>query len=99
MLQYPAADDGVETAGRVGQSGKIGGHLRDAVGAEPIASALEHTLGIIESGEEGVGIGLAQEESRIAAIAAAGVENALAALDVEAAGANKPTGESFVARQ
>ena len=79
--------------------GEISRHLRDAFGAEAVASALEHALGIVEGGEEDVGVGLAQEEARIAAITAAGVEDAFASLDVESARANKPTGESFMSGQ
>ena len=42
---------------------------------------------------------MAEQEARVAAVAAAGVEDVLAAADVEAAGADEPAGQGLVAGQ
>src|SRR5262249_16947878 len=99
MLQDPAADDSVKNAVRIRQSRKVGGCLGDPVGVEPIAGALQHSLGIIESGDQRIGIGMVKEESRIPAVAAAGIQDSFASSDVESVGTNQPAGEGFVTRE
>src|SRR5262249_40426379 len=69
-----------------------------AVTGKPAASPVEHARREVEAREDGVGISVSHEKSRIPAVAAARVENALAAADVERAGANQPASEGFVAR-
>ena len=97
VLQDPTAHNGVESTIGVGQSCEIGGHLGDALRAEAIAGALEHALRIVERGENRIGVGLTEEETGIAAIATAGVQNMLAPFDVKAAWANEPAGKGLVA--
>src|SRR5262249_38715124 len=58
---------------------------------------LEHALGQIEAGNEGVSVGVADQEARVAAVAAAGVEDAFATADVEGPRPDQAAGQRLVA--
>ena len=79
------------------QPGEIGRREADARIRNAAAGALEHSLGKVEAGDEGVGVGLFEDELRITAVAAAGVENAFAAAEVERFRLEDLAGKSFVA--
>ena len=73
--------------------------MTDARSFETGAARSQHARRQIETGEDSVGVGVSQQETRIAAIAAGGVENALTAAHVERARTNKPAGQRLVTRQ
>jgi len=74
----PAADDGVEDAIRVGQPSQVRSDVADAIALHASSSPDQHLLREVESRDEGVRVGALQDKAQIAAIAATGIENALA---------------------
>ena len=86
VFEHPTADDRVERGIRIRQAGEVGGGVPHAVAVEPPAGAGEHLLRQVERGDAGVRVGVLEEEERIATVATRGVEDRLAAADVERAG-------------
>ena len=97
MLEHPAADYGIEHLVRIREPGEIGGDVSRARILETAAGALKHLPRIVEAGDHGVGIGSAEKEPGIASVAAAGVEQVLAASNVEGSWVNQPTGQRLMA--
>src|SRR5262249_55733280 len=91
------ADHRIEDRIGIWQPRQIGGREADALALQPGMGPLQHLMGKVEGGELGIGVGFAKKEFRIAAIAAAGVEDVFAHADVEAAGPDQAPCQGFMA--
>ncbi len=58
--------------------------------------ALEHPLRQVEAGDKSIAIRPTKQEAGVTAIAAARIENGLAATDIEGVWTDEPAGERFV---
>ena len=65
--------------------------------SSPVPGPQQHVLRVVEPGQQGVRVGVLQQEVGVPAVPAAGVEEALAPADVERPGPDEPAGQRLVA--
>src|SRR5579875_1125039 len=98
MLQHPAAHYGVERSVGIRQTRQVSHDMTNACTAKPSASTLQHAWRQIEARDECIGVSVAEQETRIAAIATTSIENTLTATHIERPGTDESASQRFMPR-